>query len=401
MSLTANPDKVDKLASQCVKCALCLPYCPTYQITEDENESPRGRIALFQALSQKKLPLTDKVQLHLDQCLGCRACEAVCPAHVQYGELLVTGRANWHHSSPFYIRLLENRSFRKILHHGLWWLEKFRLRSLARKLKLISLLRLSAWDALLPPITRPQSLSEHYPALSEKRGSVMLFLGCISPWCDQKTLLASIYVLRKWGYDVLIPPNQTCCGAMALHSGYPLQATHLNQRNHQAFSSPLDHIVTFATGCSSTLQEKDPRFIDIMDFLNLQGRPSHLNFKPLPWRVKLHTPCTRRYVLKTTATPENVLNWIPQLEISTFSSASCCGAAGTYMLEHPNMAATLADKLLAELATPLPNYIASTNIGCALHLRRELNQRNLAIKVEHPVMLLARALDFNDPCYPV
>ena len=84
-------DKVNRLASQCVKCALCLPHCPTYELTKDENESPRGRIALFQAYAKDQLKLDRHGKNHLDQCLGCRACERVCPSHVEYGELLTLG----------------------------------------------------------------------------------------------------------------------------------------------------------------------------------------------------------------------------------------------------------------------------------------------------------------------
>lgn len=401
MSVSSNSDKVDKLASQCVKCALCLPHCPTYTLTEDENESPRGRIALFQALSQKKLPLTDKVQHHLDQCLGCRACEAVCPAHVKYGELLITGRAAFQTHTRLLIRVIENRHFRRFLHYALWCLEISGLRALARKGGLTRLLRLGAWDALLPPVERPESLAGHYAALSEKRGTVMLFTGCTSSWCDQKTLQASLYVLRKWGYDVFIPENQTCCGAMALHAGFLKQAHSLAKQNERAFHQPINHIITVATGCSVTLQETDratfsfpSKVIDIMDFLNTEPWPVNLKLSPVPLRVKLHTPCSRRYVLKTPFSPENVLKKIPSLVISSFESPNCCGAAGTYMIEHPDMASALANKLLDLLEIPLPNYIVSSNIGCALHLRRELNRRSLAIQVEHPVMLLARALDF-------
>lgn len=401
MSTSIDLDKVDKLASQCVKCALCLPYCPTYTLTEDENESPRGRIALFQALSQKKLPLTNKVQQHLDQCLGCRACEAVCPAHVKYGELLTTGRAAFHTRSRSFISVIENRHIRRLLHTLLWGLQISGLRALARKLGLTQLLHLRAWDALLPPVERPETFAGHYAALAEKRGTVMLFTGCTSSWCDQKTLKATLYVLRKWGYDVFVPANQTCCGAMALHAGFPQQALSLAKQNELAFQQPFDHLITVATGCSATLQETDhtafsfpAKVIDIMDFLNTEPWPTHITLSPVSLRVKLHTPCSRRYVLKTPSSPEQVLKKIPSLVLSTFESPHCCGAAGTYMLEHPAMASALADKLLDTLENPLPNQIVSSNIGCALHLRRELNRRSLAIEVEHPVMLLARALDF-------
>lgn len=411
MSVFPTPDKIDKLASQCVKCALCLPPCPTYQITEDENESPRGRIALFQAISKKQLPLTSQVQKHLDQCLGCRACEAVCPAHVEYGALLVTGRAylNTMKAKPprlsarFLRAVLENRALRQWLHYSLWLIQATGMRKLARKLHLTSLLKLAPLDDLLPPVSPPTVLSTHYPALTHKRGEVMLFTGCTSPFCDQETITASLFVLRKLGFDVTVPKEQGCCGAMALHAGYPNKAQSLAQTNEKAFSSTIPHIVTLATGCSAVLQEINQDFssdlafpskiIDIVDFIESQEWPADLKIANLPRRVKLHTPCSRSNVLKTIATPRRLLSKIPLLEVSDFQSTHCCGAAGTYMIEHPDMAASLVDKLLSNLDNEPVDFIATSNVGCKLQIRCELSKRNLAIEVGHPVMLLASALD--------
>jgi glycolate oxidase iron-sulfur subunit len=80
-------------ADRCVKCALCLPHCPTYRDSLDENESPRGRIALMQAAAREELAVDTRLAGHLNRCLGCRNCEPVCPADVPYGRLLDAGRA--------------------------------------------------------------------------------------------------------------------------------------------------------------------------------------------------------------------------------------------------------------------------------------------------------------------
>lgn len=410
--------EVNKLASQCVKCALCLPHCPTYELTQDENESPRGRIALFQALSQETLPLTPKVKKHLDQCLGCRACERVCPAHVEYGLLLTSGRAQLKElslqiplptlplSSRFLAWIAQHPHAQHLIHRLLWMVEISGLRSLSRKLSLTRLLGLQALDEILPTLPKPITLKPIYEAIGHKRGTVMLFTGCITSWCEQETLLASIFSVVQLGYDVWVPNTQTCCGAIALHAGEREEAKILALKNEHAFKSDnphFDYILTTATGCSAVLQEYENatfahKVIDIISFIQQCEWPATLTLKSLPLSVVLHTPCTRRNVLKSSTHPEQLLARIPALQWHSFASLHCCGAAGTYMLDHPTLAKQLALQLLSELKYTngeKVNYIATSNIGCALHLQRELKNQWPTIKVIHPVVLFARSLGFD------
>src|SRR5690606_38610999 len=88
----AGPDPLVALADRCVQCGLCLPACPTYRLDRLEPESPRGRIALARGWALDLVAPDPAGEAHLDQCLGCRSCEAVCPAGVEYGALLVAAR---------------------------------------------------------------------------------------------------------------------------------------------------------------------------------------------------------------------------------------------------------------------------------------------------------------------
>jgi glycolate oxidase iron-sulfur subunit len=406
---------VDRLASQCVKCGLCLPHCPTYFLAQDENESPRGRIALFQALSKNQLPYTPKVKNHLDQCLGCRACEPVCPAHVEYGQLLTLGRtlqntlpaAEPLAPTPLVIRtlrwLVQKPRLQRFFHKILWLSQITGVRALAHTLKLPALFGLQRLESLLPWVEAPRPIAPFYPAIGKKQGAVMLFTGCTA-WCDQKTLTATLFVLQKFGYEVHIPAQQTCCGAIALHAGEAAVAAELAQKNVQAFvseRSDIKTIITFATGCSAVLQEYEAHFSlganstkDILSFLLSCEWPADLVLQPLDLKILLHTPCTRRNVLKSSADPAQLLNKIPQLTVTSVKTTYCCGAAGTYVLEHPDFAVPLAKNILSELDDIQANFIATSNIGCALHLEQQLRNLNSSITVGHPIVLLAKALGF-------
>ncbi len=409
-------ETVSNYASQCVKCALCLDHCPTYRLTQDENESPRGRIALFQAVAEEALPLTAKVKQHLDQCLGCRACEKVCPANVEYGALLATGRALVRQRAPaltkepFSVRLLRWLAQHPRLHPSLHWLlwvsQKSGLRKIARALRLPTLLGVQRLETLLPPINRPQKVKSYYAPIGKAQGSVQLFTGCLHTWCEEQTLFATIFVLRQLGFQVSIPANQTCCGAMALHSGLLAQTQTLAQQNANAFAAPNIPIISLATGCQAVLQDYAKLFpsttvfssqiVDVMRFIQQCDWPASSSLAPIAGKVMLHTPCTQRNAVKNPPHVSSILEKIPQLLIEPFSSPYCCGSAGTYMLEHPEFSEPLLNKLLSELVDKKVDYLATSNIGCALYFKEALQKSQTPITVVHPIVLIANSLGFKD-----
>ena len=390
-----NKKAIDLLADQCVKCGLCLPYCPTYQLTEDENESPRGRIAIMQGLARQELEPTKKVVDHLEHCLSCRHCERVCPAHVQYGELITHTRiALQQHPSKTIKLKFKTRMLTKIVQSqksiqriglGLRLIDRLGLRHFARWTFLTKILGLSAMDKLLPPVPSQKKFKALYPS-SHKQGSVALFLGCLSRWCDREVFEASIYALNEFGYDVHIPSNQGCCGAMAMHQGLEQQAKELFAQNATAFESiAIDKIISTASGCGSMLQEAkiympedkyqvfSNKVTDVSHFIaqNLQGH----KLTNLDLKVALHTPCTLQNCMKESDAAKQLLKSIPGLQSFDITEKdTCCGSAGSYMIENPEWANALVDKILTELDTSV-DFIATSNIGCALHLRRALKQR--------------------------
>jgi glycolate oxidase iron-sulfur subunit len=237
---------------RCVMCGLCLPHCPTYGETRHEADSPRGRIALMRALETKRLLAQDALVKHLDGCLGCRACEAVCPAGVPYGELIDATRATLHENqqrrlNP--VRLLTNIFVKQPWSRRLaYWIllgyQRLGAQKLARKSGLLKLTRLARAESLLPQLDR--ALPKPAPTtVNPNRGRVALFAGCVAQIFDRETLAATERVLRSLGYDVEIPRRQACCGALHLHDGAVDTALGLMKRNVKAFDlSGIEAIIS-------------------------------------------------------------------------------------------------------------------------------------------------------------
>ena len=396
-------------ADICVKCGLCLPHCPTYTKTRNENESPRGRIALIQAWAGHHLDTSAKLIEHIDNCLLCRSCERVCPAVVPYGRLIDNFRGQIYAESDSSLALMllkkvsHNKTLNRLAHSGLRLYQKTRLQKTARLLRLPELLRLDKIDRLLPDtgrvsITR-QPLMQHYTATTEVKGTVGLFIGCMGSLLDHETVNAAIKVLTTAGFNVYLPERQTCCGALDLHDGDIETAGQLAKINCSAFAEHgLDAIVTIASGCGSQLQEyKQTEFadkvVDISQFLSQSGCSLSEQLKPLTASVCLHTPCSLKNVMREEQGALRLVQQVPGIAITLLpETIQCCGSAGSYMLNHPTMAQALLGDLLEAALETQPHYLVSSNIGCVLHIAAGLKERDIEMEVIHPIVLIARQL---------
>jgi glycolate oxidase iron-sulfur subunit len=399
-------------ADLCVKCGLCLPHCPTYQLNRNEGDSPRGRIALMQGLATGQVPVNVRLQAHLDGCLTCRACEAVCPANVPYGRLIDAGREALARRQPARSRLvrwlggiLTRGWLRRSLGGLLWLYQVTGLQLLVRHLHLLGSGRLARLESLLPRLSAPAGWKPVYPAAGQCRGRVALFTGCVSELAEREALSDAITLLTRLGYEVHVPATQTCCGALHQHNGLPDTARSLAARNRSAFAVDHGMIVGTSSGCTATLREYHEllpesgaamagRVQDICDFLARADGWERLRFRPLTQCVAVHEPCTLRNVLKTPDAAYALLEKIPQIRVQALpDNTRCCGAAGSYFLTEPETADRLVAEKMAQFGQMTPDWLVSSNVGCALHLGGALRRAGHAATVLHPVSLLVRQLE--------
>jgi glycolate oxidase iron-sulfur subunit len=409
----------------CVHCGLCLPACPTYTQTGHEGESPRGRIQLMLGLAERKIEPTPSVRAHLDLCLDCRGCETACPSGVVYHELLEETRSRLAATQPataqdrfmrwlfFNVFVHPNRLKLALLPARA--LQKVGLYPLLRKTGLTRLLpaRLRKMEQMLPAAGRmwPTNLPERTPAGTTTR-TVGFFAGCIGSVMFDDVNHKAVELIAAAGANVIAPRAQACCGAIHHHNGAHAPAVELARRNIDTFlpagGPAVDFIATNIAGCGAMLREydvllrDDPHYADrarefvkrvrdiseVLVELNVESKLTH----PVTETVTYHDACHLAHAQKVTAPPRKLLAAIPGLTLVPLAESDmCCGAAGTYNLQHPEMATQLAERKLRNVAATGAPTCATGNVGCAMHLSSEAAARGQRLRVVHPVELLHRS----------
>ncbi|MBE7517692.1 MAG: (Fe-S)-binding protein [Thermoflexaceae bacterium] len=406
--------------SRCVHCGLCVTSCPTYMVTGLETESPRGRIYLARAVSEGRLAITPAVQAHWDLCLQCRACEAVCPSSVPYGQIIEKVRAQtatrgatgrWR---PRMRRLLlrhvvgRQRSLAVALAPVRLY-ARFPLRGLVRRTGVLRLLgRLGQAEAQLPsrpgPPFRPgQALS----APADPRGEALLFTGCVMAELFGEVHRATGRVLARNGIAARAPRGQVCCGALHAHDGDLEFARRLARRNIEAFErEPGLPVVLNSAGCGAAMKEygallaDDPRFAerarrlaarvtDLTELLASLGSEVPARFHGT---VTFQDPCHLAHAQRITAQPRQLLRGIEGCDLrETPGADSCCGAAGIYGLVQPAMSAALRSRKAQALRDAAPDAVVTANPGCQLQLQAAAREAGLGARVLHIAELLDEA----------
>jgi glycolate oxidase iron-sulfur subunit len=405
-------------ATECMRCGLCLSLCPTYKLFQTEAESPRSRLRTIDKIINGDGTASGEELNHLNNCTQCRACETICPSKMAYGYLfdLVREKRFQAGASERHVNLLGKLVFKLIEHKPLlytatvliWLYQKTGLQFMIRKSGLLRVFKLDQAESLTPE-TDISNLAQRYTTDKQHRGNVALFTGCISDHFDRKTLLASIKLLNYIGFDVLIPKEQTCCGAIYLHQGNTAIADKMATLNTDVFNSlDVEAIIYTASGCGLMLNEYDnnasePKkfghsLFDITEFLNMHWpndislKGHHTNARPGYSKVAVHEPCSQRNARDLGNRHQHVyqlLEKIPEITVVPLAENQlCCGAGGVHMLTHPEIAEPLRNAKLAHFEQSKADLLVSTNIGCALHLKAG----PAVNKVVHPAVLLAELL---------
>lgn len=394
----------------CVHCGFCLPACPTYTLLGDEMDSPRGRIVLMKEVLEGNVPLADAAP-HLDRCLGCQGCVTACPSGVPYGELITAFRG-W--SEPKRERSVLDRAKRYAILKALPAPKLFsvaaRLGQYAKPLApaLPALLR-SPLDLLPEHVPAMQPSLPVTPARGQRRGRVAFLAGCAQQALAPNFNAATLRVLARNGIEVVIPGGQGCCGAAALHTGARDEALRLVRANLNAFHpDEYDAIISNAAGCGAGLKEYPvvlrglpdeaqarafaAKVQDISEFLADLLKAGELQpCMPTrqPLRVAYHDACHLAHAQGIKLAPRQLLKAIPGVQLVEIPEGDlCCGSAGTYNLEQPQLATQLGQRKAHNILSTTPDLIASGNIGCHTQIQSHVRRQGSRVPVMHTIEVL-------------
>lgn len=430
--MSAQPDhQLDQFLS-CIHCGMCTSSCPTYVELGSEADSPRGRIRLMRSVAEGTMQYTPDVIHHLEMCLDCQACVTACPSGVEYGQLIEDAREEIEENK---LRPWRDRMAIKVLRD---WLFPYPRRM---KIALFPLRIVAMWPALLSRLRQLPALGklvqlvpEHWlrgqqpdaseknliqqmktgfvPAIGTRQGRVGLLTGCVGSLLFSDVNIATVYVLIRNGYDVVIPTNQGCCGSLHVHTGARKTASAFAQHMLTSFAqavqphddtfSSYDAIIVNAAGCGSAMKQygqllpNDARaqyfagkVQDVSEFL------AQCDLAPmgtLTRRVTYHDACHLYHGQGVSVEPRALLRKIPGLNLVPLEESSmCCGSAGIYNIMQQSMGEQLGDRKIAHIRNTGASVVATGNSGCTMQIVSGAEKYGIDVEVMHPVQLMYEA----------
>lgn len=387
----------EAILRKCVHCGFCTATCPTYLTLGDELDSPRGRIYLIKDMLENEKPADARVVKHIDRCLSCLACMTTCPSGVNYMHLVDHARA---HIEKTYKRPLLNRLYRQMLAMVLPYPARFRSALIAARLarplrtmldKIPGMGPMSAMLVLAPPTLPtpgPLARAGTHKATGEKKGRVALLAGCAQKVLDPAINEATVELLNRFGIEVVLPPDEGCCGSLVHHMGREEDALAAARRNVDIWLAEMDQggldaVIITASGCGTTIKDYGhmlrlhPAYAekaakvsalarDITEYLDELQLPKSEKGGGL--RVAYHSACSMQHGQRIKEQPRQLLTNAGFTVLDVPEGHLCCGSAGVYNIMQPEIAGKLKERKLANIARTKPQLVSTGNIGCITQL---------------------------------
>ncbi|KGX87060.1 (Fe-S)-binding protein [Pontibacillus litoralis] len=409
----------------CVQCGYCLPVCPTFETMERETHSPRGRINLVKMVAEGKADI-DVLEDPIEKCLGCMACTTVCPSNVQYGQILEGAKdvveQNKQKSKPqkgvenfLFDSFFPSKGWMDTLGNATWLYQKSGVQKVARKLNLtkIAPLNMEHFEKVIPDLPSPKERKKRANRYISKRpatAKIAFFTGCVMDSMFFETNKNTIHLLVKSGAEVILPKQQTCCGALHAHSGKVDESIELAKANIKAFEEEqVDYIINNAGGCGARLieyhhlfeegsewHERAKKFVTkVKDITQILVELDQIEYtKPVHKTVTYQPSCHMTNVQGVIEPPKQLLNKIPGLTLKELKRPEfCCGSAGTYNMLQYDESMKILDMKMEDVCSTKASDVVTTNPGCLLQMKLGIEREGTTGEMEavHIVDLLAQA----------
>ncbi|MBQ0798025.1 MAG: glycolate oxidase subunit GlcF [Porticoccaceae bacterium] len=404
---------------KCVHCGFCNATCPTYQLTGNELEGPRGRITLIQDLLETEAEPSPEVITSLDHCLSCLSCESTCPSGVSYRHLIDLGRERIEQSGR---RSFSQRTIRgtlaRLLPNVVWFRRALRFGKMLNPLVRFTgrfSSSVAALGGLVPehiPDAKALIAPGVYPAEGEELKRVALILGCVQNALAPEIDAATVRTLTRHGCAVVVPEKSKagCCGALPHHLGKRQQTENMARQNLEVWDleawdlEAIDAVLMTASGCGSMLKDYSDLLPDepsaklladkvkdlsqILADLTLKVEKPLLGPSGKPLVVAWQNPCSLQHGFKEKTAPIDVLEACGLTVMQPQDAHLCCGSAGTYNLLQSEIASQLGNNKVTALLNTRPDIIVSSNIGCMTQISTTMGKHKL------PVVHLAEMVDW-------
>lgn len=400
----------ENLAHQCVKCSACRSVCPTYSVVKQERSSPRGRLALAEAVVDGVLPLTEEIAQQWNECAMCRRCEWICPNEVEYKDIMFRARAMAEEKKKSKFDPVKTAVYQGLAMTGNF-VTKVSMKfapSLMKAYGKVFKKEVPEYNAvflntgipkftkLLPkPTAKPFGLRGKEVKPEKSKGRLLFFTGCMIDAFYGKTGESVIKLMEKAGYEVIVPENIRCCGAPQLYGGYVDLFEKLYKHNKAEIDKyEFDYIVVACPTCGGALQEEYG--YPVKDFAEILREEGYLVFKGEGERVTFHFPCHSYTAMSTDPNVyRDLLKGVIDAEyVEGEDAMMCCGFAGYFSVSNYEVATEIQKRKVKDIEKTQAQYVLSDCPGCIFNIADGMYKHGdyKNIKVVHLADYLAERL---------
>ena len=385
--------------TRCVRCGACSTVCPSFLADRRESRSPRGRMALIEAVLDGKLRVSDVYKDRLATCTGCLACESACASGVPFSTIILAAKEQAvRETGPGIVASLVSAALKRpLLMRSLAWLAPVALHYSGKAVR----------GKEKPLRIADRGLRNRKRQDQKPKGRVAFYPGCAVSNFQQDIGDAVFTVLEALGYEVIVPDGLKCCGRPYLSLGDRAAAEDLARKNTDVLLSlDVDAIVTACASCGLTFKKEYPallapsggkqaRVLDIHEFLH--GKLAGLDLQPVNARVTWHDPCHLGRGQGLAQTARDVLRSVPGIELVEMKEpGQCCGFGGVMRVSHPSLSGTIGEKKARDIAATQATLVVTGCPGCRMQIADALRHAGSEAEVVHTAQVIAKALSIAD-----